>query len=131
MERMSQFQLLCFKLQTLLAQVEAQTSPEAWTSSTRPSPPASRPSSGASTTCATPASASSASSTTATWRATTSTTPSASTASAWRNSRPWASCAPGGASWGELNRQASELVGVGSKAMGTAGAQARQAVDRG
>lgn len=28
MERMSQFQLLCFKLQTLLAQIEAQTSPE-------------------------------------------------------------------------------------------------------
>jgi two-component system sensor histidine kinase TorS len=36
-----------------------------------------------------------------------------------------------GASWGELNRQASELVSAGGEAMGTAGAQARQAVDRG
>ncbi len=132
MERMSQFQLLCFKLQTLLAQVEAQTSPEGVAQLNQ---------------------AFAASLTPLKRRIDDLRDPSQRERSLehYRHlagddvDNPFRIHrqrleeqqalgqlrARGRQLGGELNRQASELVGVGSKAMGTAGAQARQAVDRG
>lgn len=132
MERMSQFQLLCFKLQTLLAQVEAQTSPDgvkqinqAFAASLTPlkrriddlRDPSQR----------------------------------ARSLEHYRNlagedvddpfrihlqrleiQQTLGQLRTRGRQLGdELNRQAGELVNTGGEAMGAAGAQARRAVDRG
>lgn len=132
MERMAQFQLLCFKLQTLLAQVEAQTSPEgvdqlnqAFAASLAPlkrriddlRDPSQRELS----------------------LAHYHNLAGEDIDDPFRTHRQRLEIqhtlgelrARGHQLGGELNRQAGELVSTGGEAMGAAGAQARRAVDRG